>query len=140
MIYLHNLKLISTVKVILTRATNTAKGPLVEVSSTWAVDVLRTQKTVAMEVSAAVEGIGEKTRSCALETVWTFNAICWHAISSPEDQPNGASIKCWEQNSHWACLCHANVVDVRIQWPRAHVTDVVACELISTASLMAQTE
>lgn len=121
-------------KVFLARAAHTAESYLMEISTIGARDVLRTQETVTVEVCAAVVWIGEETRSRALETVRSLNSIRWHAISSSEDLPDGASVKCWEQNSHGICLRHADVVDIRVKRPCAHIPDVVTSELVSTAN------
>lgn len=130
----------ATMEVILARAADTAESNLIKVSSTGACDVLSTQKTVAVEVSSTVVGIGEETSSRACETVWSLDSIRHYTTSSPEDLPHGTSVDCGEQNSHGICLRHADVIDVGIQWPRAHITNVVTCELVSAANWVANRE
>ena len=126
--------LISTTKVFLTRSTDTAEGELIKVSSARAVDVLRTQETVTVEVSTTVVGVREEARTCAFEAVGAFNAIRRHATPSSEDLPHGTAVKCWKKNTNWSRSCHTDVIDVRVKRPRAHVTNVVACELIASAN------
>ena len=126
--------LISTTKAFLTRSTDTAEGELIKVSSTRAVYMLRTQETVAVEVSTTVVGVREEARTRAFEAVGAFNAVRRHATSSSKDLPHGTAVKRWKKNTHCSRCCHTDVIDVRIKRPRAHVTNVVACELIATAN------
>lgn len=126
--------LISTLIAFLTRSTDTAEGELIKVSSARAVDVLRTQETVTVEVSTTVVGVREEACTRAFEAVGAFNAVRWHATSSSKDLPHGTAVKRWKKNTHCSRSCHTDVIDVRVKWPRTHVTNVVACELIATAN------
>jgi hypothetical protein len=130
--------LISTTDATLTSTANATKRNAIKVSTTRAGDVLSSQESVAVEVSSAVVRIGKETCSCALEasrTAGTFNTIRWHAIATSEHLANWTSEDAGKEHSRWAVPSHTDVKNVGIQWPRPHVTDVVASELITTTNL-----
>lgn len=88
-----------------------------------------------MVVASAVVGIGEESRLCAVEQV-SIDAVWRHTLTGSEDLTNWTSEECWEQDTDAVCRCHANVVNVRVEWPSSHVTNVVARELIALANLV----
>ena len=115
-------------------AAETAERKLVEVSSRRAADVLRTELRVAVEVHSTVVGVCEET------SPWTYeidsaaaSAVSVLALSASEGLADWTSEKLREEDSNAVGLSHADVVNVGIQRPGAHVSDVVAGELRSVA-------
>lgn len=92
-----------------------------------------------MEVSLAIERIGEEPSLCAVEQV-TVDAVRRCALTSSEDEPNRAAEECREHVTHGSGLRHADVVNVRIERPSAHVTDTVASELTALARAAGEVE
>lgn len=92
-----------------------------------------------MEVRGAIVGIGEESSSLTVEAV-AIDPIGHSALTAAKDLCDWASEECREQNSHATGRRHTNIINIRIQRPRSHVADVIASELISTASGVIQVE
>lgn len=92
-----------------------------------------------MEVCCAIVNIGEETSSFTIKKI-SINAVRHCTLTRSEDLTNWTPEQCWEQNSHTIRCRHADVVDVWVQWPCAHVADVVTRKLISTTNLIVKVE
>lgn len=84
-----------------------------------------------MEVSMAIVGIGKETRLIAVEQVSIAISVRNRALTSHEDLTYRTAEERWEQYSRGTVGSHTHIVDVGIQWPGSHVTDIVASELIA---------
>jgi hypothetical protein len=118
---------------------NTSQREVIEVSSGGANDTLRSQKTIAVEVGATVVRIRKQTSSLAVEDV-SIDAVGHIAEAVLERLTHRTSEEGWEECSHGASSRHADVVNVRIQWPSAHVAHVVAPELGALANGVVEVE
>lgn len=92
-----------------------------------------------MEVSFAIERVGEESWLGAVEQV-AVDAVRRSALTSSEDVPNGTAEECREHVTHGSSLRHADVVNVRIERPSCHVTDIVTCELRALANAAGEVE
>lgn len=101
--------------------------------------MLRTKQTVAVEVSATIERIGEESGLHAVETI-SVDSVRWPALPRSEDVSNRAAEERREENALRVRGRHADEVNVRVQRPRSHVADVIAGELSALANLMVQIE
>lgn len=85
-----------------------------------------------MEVSLAVVRVGEESGLCAVEQV-AVDAVRRCALTSSEDEPDRAAEERREHVPHRSSLRHADVVNVGVERPGAHVADIVASELKALA-------
>lgn len=129
----------TTIDSLSARPADTSERDLIEVRSGRTIDVLRSQEPVAVEVSMAVVRVGEESGLLTVEQV-SVDTIGRRALTRAENETDRASEKCREHVPHSSGLRHADEINVWVEWPWAHVADVVARELAALAHRACEVE
>lgn len=106
---------------------------------------MRSQIAITEEVCSAIAHVREKARSLTQELgtitiVAATTAAILLTLTIDEILSGIAAIHLWEKYTNAIRSCHANIINIAIQWPCSHVSNLIAIKLIRRASLMCKTQ